>query len=113
MSRVEVAAVARASGVLVYALLAEGEEQVRLREPANEETVAQLAQITDPTGGFATKVAGLQQLEDAILKVGKEFTQQYELGYARRQVDARYHDIVVDVRRAGVTARHRRGYLAN
>ena len=108
-----VAELALASGVRVYALLAQGEELVRLREPAVEETVAQLSEITDPTGGLTRQVAGFQQLEDAILKLGKEFTHDYEIGYARRQADGAYHRIVVDVRRPGVTIRHRRGYLAD
>jgi Ca-activated chloride channel family protein len=113
-SRAQVAEFAIESGALVYAFLAGNEALVRLREPAREIALEQISEITDPTGGFARQVAGFQQLEDAILKLGREFTQQqYELGYVRRRVDAGYHEIDVRVRRPDVTVRHRRGLLVN
>lgn len=70
------------------------------------------ARITDATSGRTHYTQGYQQTEEAIDQLGKEFTQQSEIAYARGAADDRYHQIVVGVRRKDVTIRHRRGYLA-
>jgi VWFA-related protein len=111
--RARVAEAARASGVTVYALIVGGELK-RLEDERPVSVVArELSEITDPTGGLTRDVYGFWQLEDAIMAIGADFTQQYEIGFVSDHADGKYHKIVVGVRRPNVTMRHRRGYLAN
>jgi hypothetical protein len=77
-----------------------------------DDALAQLAAIAEPAGGVALLVGGFEELEDAILKLGTEFTHQYEMGYVRGQNRGR-HEIRIDVRRDGVTARYRRAHLVD
>jgi VWFA-related protein len=86
VKRQDVAIAARASDVLIYALVVDNEEGFG-RGGRSDFTVRQgaleLAQITDATGGRTHYVQGFAQMEDAIEQLGKEFTQQYELAYQR------------------------------
>ena len=116
VKRQDVAIAARASDVLIYALVVDNEEGFG-RTGRSDFTVRQgaleLAQITDATGGRTHYVQGFAQMEDAIEQLGKEFTQQYELAYQRGPADGRFHEITVNVKRKDVTVRHRRAYFAN
>lgn len=110
----EVARAARTSDVIIYALVVDDEEGLRSRGDANTRRMAgELSQITDATGGRSLYVQGFGELEAAIAQLGKEFTQQYELAYARPPADGRLHDITVTVKRPDISVVHRRTYLAN
>lgn len=111
--RATVAKAARDSAVAVYALVVGDDSSRTFGERTVSQAAGKLSEITAPTGGLTRDVHGFHQLEDAILAIGKEFTQQYEIGFARSQADGQYHEIVVGVRRQNVTIRHRRGYLAD
>jgi len=62
------------------------------------------------TGGrFLPNTPGLGE---ALVRMADDFTSYYSLGYAPDHLgDGRYHRLVVKVRRAGVSVRHREGYL--
>jgi hypothetical protein len=111
--RARVAEAARASGVTVYALVVGGERERLPDERPFSVVTRELSEITDPTGGSTWDVHGFRHLEEAILAIGAEFTQQYEIEFASDPADGKYHRIVVGVRRPNVMMRHRRGYLAN
>jgi VWFA-related protein len=116
VKRQDVAMAARASDVIIYALVVDNEEGFG-RTGKSDFTVRQgaleLAQITDATGGRTHYVQGFAQMEEAIEQLGKEFTQQYELAYERPPADGRFHEIAVEVKRKDVSVRHRRAYFAN
>ena len=116
VKRQDVAVAARASDVIIYALVVDNEEGFG-RTGRSDFTVRQgaleLAQITDATGGRTHYVQGFAQMEEAIDQLGKEFTQQYELAYERPPADGRFHEITVEVKRKDVSVRHRRAYFAN
>ena len=116
VKRQDVALAARASDVIIYALVVDNEEGFG-RSGKSDFTVRQgaleLAQITDATGGRTHYVQGFAQMEEAIEQLGKEFTQQYELAYERPPADGRFHEITVEVKRKDVSVRHRRAYFAN
>ena len=106
---------ARASDVIIYALVVDNEEGFGPGGKSNfsvRQSALELAQVTDATGGRTNYVQGFAQMEDAIEQMGKEFTKQYELAYQRGPADGRFHDINVTVKRPDLTVRHRRTYLA-
>jgi Ca-activated chloride channel homolog len=111
--RAMVAEKARATDVVIYALVLDQEEGLGNRANTTLRQAAQeLAQVTDATGGRTHYVQGFQQFEDKMAELGKEFTQQYEIGYIRPTSDGKFHEVVVGVARKDVTVRHRRTYLA-
>jgi VWFA-related protein len=112
--REKVAAAARASDVIIYALVLDGEEALGQRaNPRLRQAAGELSAVTDPTGGRTVYAQGYQQFEDAMAQLGKEFTQHYELGFVRGSADGQAHQLVVGVARENVTVRHRRVYVAD
>jgi len=115
VNRRELAMLARASGVILYALVVDSEGGFGARAGGDykvRQAAAELAQLTDATGGRTEYVQGFAEMENAIEQMGKEFTQQYELAYARRPDDGRFHEIMVVVKRTDIIVRHRIAYLA-
>lgn len=115
-NRQQLTDMARASEVIIYALVCEGEERVGSRGGSNNvrQQALELAQVTDVTGGRTKHVRGFQELENAISDFGKEFTTQYEISFERTAgKDGKFHPIRVGVRRQNVTVRHKVGYVSN
>ncbi len=71
---------------------------------------ASMIAFAGATGGrFLPNTPGLGQ---ALVRMADDFTAYYSLGYAPDHLgDGKYHRLVVRVARAGVTVRHREGYL--
>ena len=128
IKREDVAVAAARSDVIVYALVVDGEEgfgfvtqgRSGLREGVGgtadtglRQAAGELSVVTDATGGRTQYVQGFAELEDAIAALGTEFTQQYELAYARPPADNKVHRISVGVKRPDVAVRYRRVYLAD
>jgi Ca-activated chloride channel family protein len=116
VKRQDVALAARASDVIIYALVVDNEEGFGPGGRSNfsvRQAALELAEVTDATGGRTHYVQGFAQMEDAIEDLGKEFTQQYEVAYERPAADGRFHEITVSVKRPDVSVRHRRVYLAS
>ncbi len=115
-NRQQLTELARASEVIIYALDAEAEEVVGSRGGSNSvrQQALDLAQVTDVTGGRTKHVRGFQELENAVVDFGKEFSTQYEISFERTGgKDGKFHPIRVGVRRQNVTVRHRIGYVGN
>ena len=120
VNRAKLAELARASEVIIYALVVGSEEGVgsgrqtatsgtRLRQSTEE-----LSQITDATGGRALFLRGFTELEKALNEFASDFTTQYEIGFQRSaEADGKYHPVRVGVRKKEVTVRHRLGYVAD
>ena len=114
IKRQDVALAARASDVVIYALVV-GEEEGGFRQSADanlRSAAGELSAVTDATGGRTQYVRGFAELEKAVDDMGKEFTLQYQVAYQRAAADNRFHEITVGVKRPDVTVRHRRIYLA-
>jgi len=114
-SRQQLAETARAADVIIYALVADGEESQTSRNTASiRQAALELSQVTDATGGRTKYVRGFQELENAIGEFGRDFTTQYEISFERTGgKDGKFHPVRVGVRRQGVTVRHKLGYVAN
>lgn len=115
VNRQELAMLARASGVILYGLVVDTEGGFGARAGGDykvRQSAAELAQMTEITGGRTEYVQGFAELENAIEQMGQEFTQQYELAYPRRPDDGRFHEIIVGVKRTDIIVRHRIAYLA-
>ncbi len=115
IKRQDLALAARASDVIIYALVVDNEEGFGRGGKSDfsvRQSALELAQVTDATGGRTNYVQGFAQMEDAIEQMGKEFTQQYEVAYQRGPADGRFHEITVTVKRPDLSVRHRRAYLA-
>ena len=109
----DVAMLARASDVVIYALVVDEDEGMYTRSNDNlRQAAGELSAVTDAPGGRTQYVQGFAGLEKAIDEMGKEFTQQYELAYSRETADGKFHEIAVAVKRPDVSVRHRRVYFA-
>ena len=111
--RAQVISAARASDVVIYILVADGEE-VRGRDTGRlRQAALELAEVSDATGGRTKFVQGFQQLENAIGDFGKDFTTQYEVSFERTAAkDGKFHPVRVGVKKPDVTIRHKTGYVA-
>ncbi len=71
---------------------------------------ARMIDIAESTGGVA--IRNTQNFDGALARVGDDFDSFYSLGYrSPRGGDDRYHRIEVRLKRPGLTARHRAGYV--
>lgn len=128
VNRKDVALAAARSDVIVYALVVDDDEgfsgvsvgRSGLREGSGggsdanlRQAALELSEVTDATGGRTQYVQGFAELEAAIGELGREFTQQYELAYARPPADRQIRQIAVAVKRPDLAVRHRRTYLAD
>ena len=120
VNRSKLADMARASEVIIYALVVGNEEGVRSGQ-ANavtstrlRQSTEELRQITDATGGRALFLRGFGELEKALNEFASDFTTQYEIGFQRgAEADGKFHPVRVGVRRKDVVVRHRLGYVAD
>lgn len=70
---------------------------------------APLEMMARDTGGLAA--LGTNNIDGALERVAEDFENYYSLGYVASHVTAgRYHRIEVEVKRKGVSVRHRDGY---
>jgi len=105
----------RAADVMVYTVIADGEESLSGRDTgALRQAAGELREVTNPTGGRTIHARGFDELETAIADLGKEFAAQYEISFPRGAAkDGKYHQIRVGARGQNLTIRHRAGYIAN
>jgi VWFA-related protein len=94
----------------------------RLAGGGGESSAAQLLQQmdrrSDPlnslamvTGGFAVSDANV--LRTALAQISADAGNYYVLGYRPAELDGRFHELTVRVRRPGVSVRARAGYVAS
>ena len=79
----------------------------------NDEEYKTLIKAVEESGGRIEKIDSISQLEGAFQAILRELREQYVLGYYPSDIkkDGKWHDVKVDVRRGGVRARTRDGYL--
>lgn len=79
----------------------------------NDEEYKTLIKAVEESGGRIEKIDQISQLEGAFQAILRELREQYVLGYYPSDIkkDGKWHDVKVDVRRSGVRARTRDGYL--
>ena len=116
VKRPQLAEMARRAEVMVYALVVTDEERVSVQRDttAIRQSVLELSQVTDATGGRTQFVRGFQELESALGGFGKDLTSQYEVSFeGSAPKDGQFHSVRVGVRRQGVVVRHKLGYVSN
>jgi len=102
---------ARADEVMVYAIGLEsnffnGQRMVKTKPDRG------LKKIADETGGGYFELEKTADLSPTFTRVAQELHSQYVLGFAPQRLDGRVHKLTVRVKKAGMTARARRSYLA-
>lgn len=102
---------ARSQEVMVYAIGLEsnffnGARMVRTKPDRG------LRKIADETGGGYFELERTSDLAPTFTRVAQELHSQYVLGFAPAALDGRVHKLTVKVKKAGMTARARRSYLA-
>ncbi len=119
-NRAQLAQLAAASDVLIYAIVVDGEEGVRSSGFQGQagarlrQSAAELREITNATGGETVYVQGFQQFEKIMDKLGEDFTQQYFVEYERAgEKDGKEHVVQVGVARKDVLVRNRTTYKAD
>jgi len=102
---------AREDDVMVYAIglqsvFFNGQRMVRSRPDRG------LKKLADETGGGYFELDKTGGLAPTFKRVAQELHSQYVLGFTPTVLDNRIHKLAVRVKRAGMTARARRSYVA-
>jgi VWFA-related protein len=102
---------ARADDTMVYGIGLEsayfnGQRMVRSKPDSG------LRKIADDTGGGYFELKKTADLAPTFTRVAQELHAQYVMGFAPAQLDGKVHKILVRIKKAGMTARSRRTYLA-
>jgi Ca-activated chloride channel family protein len=102
---------ARAEEVMVYAIGFEsvyfnGQRMVRSKPDGG------LQKLADETGGGYFELKKTSDLAPTFTRVAQELHSQYVIGFSPMQLDNRVHKLAVKVKKAGMTTRARRSYLA-
>jgi Ca-activated chloride channel family protein len=102
---------ARAEEVMIYAIGFEsvyfnGQRMVRSRPDGG------LQKLADETGGGYFELKKTSDLAPTFTRVAQELHSQYVIGFSPAQLDSRVHKLAVKLKKAGMTARARRSYLA-
>jgi VWFA-related protein len=71
-----------------------------------------LKKLAEETGGGFYELTKSDELSSTFTKVAQEIHSQYVLGFTPAALDGKVHKIGVRVKRAGMTARTRKTYLA-
>ena len=79
----------------------------------NDQEYQTLVKTVQESGGRIEKINDVNELEGAFKAILHELREQYVLGYYPSDInkDGRWHEVKVDVKRSGVKARTRDGYL--
>jgi Ca-activated chloride channel family protein len=103
---------ARADEVMIYTIGLEsvffnGQYKVRTRPDRG------LRKLSDETGGGYFELKNTDDLGPTFTRVAQELHSQYVLGFSPEVLDGKVHKLDVRVKRAGMTARARKSYLAS
>jgi Ca-activated chloride channel family protein len=71
-----------------------------------------LRRLADETGGGYFELEKTADLAPTFTRVAQELHSQYVLGFTPQQLDGKVHRLSVRVKRAGLTARARKSYVA-
>jgi Ca-activated chloride channel homolog len=102
----------RQGETLVYAVDTEL-PQSKWAPPVNRAFTDFLPELVGDSGGTVFTVGSPEAGESAAQSLIEELRSQYTLGYVpKRPLDGKYRELKVQSTRAGLTVRHRGGYLA-
>lgn len=103
---------ARNDEVMVYSIGLESEYFNGARMVRGKPDGA-LRKIADETGGGYFELDKTADLAPTFTRVAQELHSQYVVGFTPTQLDSKVHKLVVRVKKAGMTGRARRSYLAD
>ena len=103
---------ARNDEVMVYSIGLESEYFNGARMVRGKPDGA-LRKIADETGGGYFELDKTADLAPTFTRVAQELHSQYVVGFTPSQLDSKVHKLVVRVKKAGMTGRARRSYLAD
>jgi Ca-activated chloride channel family protein len=103
---------ARNEEVMVYAIGLESEFFNGARVVRSKPDSV-LRRIADETGGGYFELEKTADLAPTFTRVAQELHSQYVVGFTPLQLDGKVHKLAVRVKKAGLTARARRSYLAD
>jgi Ca-activated chloride channel homolog len=107
----DVLARSREKDMMVYAIglssdYFNGQQRVRTRPDRG------LKKIAEETGGGFFELTKKDELGPTFTRVAQELHSQYVLGFSPAALDGKVHKLDLKVKRAGMTARGRKSYLA-
>jgi len=85
-----------------------GQQQIWLEQKPDEG----LAKIAAESGGGYFELSSTDDLGATFARVADELHRQYAMGFSPEKLDGKTHKLEVRVKRAGMTARARRSYVA-
>ena len=91
-------------GVMTYAVGVRGREGLETRE---------LTAIARATGGWYFELKPADDVAGRMQQIADELHRQYAIGFTPSALDDRMHQIVVKLKRPGLTVRARRAYFAS
>ena len=102
---------AREKDMMIYAIGLQsdyfnGQSKVRTRPDRG------LRKVAEETGGGYFELTKKDDLGPTFTRVAQELHSQYVLGFSPASLDGKIHKLDIKVKRAGLTARGRRSYLA-
>jgi Ca-activated chloride channel homolog len=102
---------AREKDVMVYAIglvndYFNGQQRVRSQPDRG------LKKLAEETGGGYFELKRTADLNETFTRVAEELHSQYVLGFSPEALDGKVHKLEVRVKKAGMTARARKSYLA-
>jgi Ca-activated chloride channel family protein len=103
---------ARTEEVMIYAIGLESRYMGPNGRMVRSRPDRGLRKLADETGGGYFELEKSADLAPTFTKVAQELHSQYVLGFTPTQLDGRVHKLLVKMKRAGLTARARRSYLA-
>jgi Ca-activated chloride channel family protein len=112
VSRGKVLDRARANDAMVYAIGLQSEyfDGARVVRSSPDRGLRGLA---EETGGGYFELKKTADLGSTFTRVAQELHSQYALAFEPRQLDGKVHKLTVKLKRAGLTARARRSYVAS
>jgi len=102
---------ARIEDVMIYAIglqsqYFDGQRMVRSKPDSG------LRKVSDETGGGYFELTKTAELSSTFTRVAQELHSQYVLGFTPPSLDGKVHKVAVKMKKAGMTARARKSYLA-
>jgi len=99
---------ARKEDVMVYAVSLVGRAPMGRQQKPDEG----LAKIAAESGGGYFELESTDDLGATFARVADELHRQYAMGFSPEKLDGKTHKLEVRLKRAGMTTRARRGYVA-
>jgi Ca-activated chloride channel family protein len=103
---------AQTEEVMVYAIGLQGDDVINGRHVRTRPDRS-LKTLAGETGGGYFELSKTDQLTSTFTRVALELHSQYLLGFSQESRDGRTHKLEVRVKKAGMTARARKSYVAS